>query len=132
MNSFLNGMKNVMLWSYARGSWQYDVLCLIIILTVFLVPSRYFGDRDRPVVSQANSGRVFASKSAGIGAQNLDIEPGKLEAFLKHNNRSDLEQDTQQAIVLYLRAEIDEDATLIAFRKYTDSQGRTGYRVRYK
>lgn len=132
MNSFLNGMKNVILWSYSRGSWQYDVLCLIIILTVFLVPSRYFGDRDRPLVTQANSGRVFASKSAGIGAQNLVIDPGKLEAFLKHNNRSDLEQDTQQAIALYLRTEIDEDATLIAFRKYTDSQGRTGYRVRYK
>jgi hypothetical protein len=47
MKSMLVGIKNVLLWSYARGTWQYDALCLLIVLTVFLVPSSFFGDRDR-------------------------------------------------------------------------------------
>jgi hypothetical protein len=47
MKSVLVGIKNIILWSYARGTWQYDALCLLIVLAVFLVPSRYFGDRDR-------------------------------------------------------------------------------------
>ncbi|MGE0104596.1 MAG: hypothetical protein AB7H86_20615 [Blastocatellales bacterium] len=132
MNAVLNGIKNVLLWSYARGSWQYDVLCLIIILIVFMVPSRYFGDRDRPVVKQANQERIYASKSAGIGAGTLVIDPGQLEAFLGSVDRSDLEKDLQAAIALYLKTEIGENASLIAYRKFTDSRGRTGYRVRYR
>jgi len=132
MNAVLNGIKNVLLWSYARGSWQYDVLCLIIILIVFMVPSRYFGDRDRPVVNQANQGRIYASKPAGIGAGTLIIDPGQLEAFLESVDRNDLEKDLQAAIALYLKTEIGENSSLIAYRKFTDSQGRTGYRVRYR
>lgn len=135
MNAVLNGIKNVLLWSYARGSWQYDMLCLIIILIVFMVPSSYFGDRDRPVVNQANQERIYASKatgSAGIGAGILVIGPGQLESFLVSVDRSDLEKDVQAAIALYLKTEIGENASLIAYRKFTDSRGRTGYRVRYR
>ncbi|MFN9743375.1 MAG: hypothetical protein ACK562_14875, partial [Acidobacteriota bacterium] len=43
------GIRRTINWSYERGSWQYDLLCLVIIAVIFLVPSRYFGDRDRPV-----------------------------------------------------------------------------------
>ncbi|MBK9314094.1 MAG: hypothetical protein IPM55_07605 [Acidobacteria bacterium] len=135
MNSFLTGIRNILLWSYARGSWQYDLLCMLIILAVFLVPSRYFGDRDRPAPGQANSPWVFASKSpgsAGIGAQSVIIESIQLEDFLKSNNRTELMNDPQEAIILYLHARIAADATFVAMQPYTDSQGRTGYRVRYK
>lgn len=47
MRNFLIGIKNVLLWSYDRGSWQYDLLCLLIVAAIFLIPGRYFGDRDR-------------------------------------------------------------------------------------
>jgi len=47
VRNFLIGIKNVLLWSYDRGSWQYDLLCLLIVAAVFLIPGRYFGDRDR-------------------------------------------------------------------------------------
>ncbi len=133
MNSFMSGIKNVMLWSYARGSWQYDVLCLIIILSIFLVPSRYFGDRDRP--AEANSGRVSASNSvgsAGIGAHSLRLDAADLEEFLTSINRGDLMNDPQAAIALYLHSRVSEKATLVAYQTYTDSHGRTGYRVRYR
>ena len=49
MKSIFVVIKNVILWSHERGTWQYDVLCLLIIGTVFLVPSKYFGDRDRAI-----------------------------------------------------------------------------------
>lgn len=35
-------VKNVLLWSYERGSWQYDVLCILILAFIFLTPSDWF------------------------------------------------------------------------------------------
>ncbi|MGO9272974.1 MAG: hypothetical protein ACLQOO_22515 [Terriglobia bacterium] len=32
------------LWTYPRGSWQYDVLCLLILLFIFLPSHSFFQD----------------------------------------------------------------------------------------
>lgn len=39
-------------WTYDRGSWQYDVMCAIILAFIFLTPARVF--KDRPVLTEAN------------------------------------------------------------------------------
>ncbi|MBI4469118.1 MAG: hypothetical protein HY650_07345 [Acidobacteria bacterium] len=39
-------IKSVLLWSYERGTWQYDLLCILILLFIFLTPSSYFIHRD--------------------------------------------------------------------------------------
>jgi len=35
-------LSRVLFWTYPRGSWQYDVLCVLIILFIFLTPARVF------------------------------------------------------------------------------------------
>lgn len=35
-------MRNIINWSYERGTWQYDVLCLLIIAFIFLTPKAWF------------------------------------------------------------------------------------------
>jgi len=35
------------LWTYPRGSWQYDVLCLLILLFVFVPSHSFFQDGPR-------------------------------------------------------------------------------------
>lgn len=35
-------LKSILLWSYERGTWQYDVLCLVILAFIFLTPSSWF------------------------------------------------------------------------------------------
>jgi len=35
------------LWTYPRGSWQYDILCLLILLFVFLPSHSFFQDGPR-------------------------------------------------------------------------------------
>jgi hypothetical protein len=34
--------KKVILWSYGRTTWQYDVLCVLILAFVFLTPKSWF------------------------------------------------------------------------------------------
>lgn len=40
--------------------------------------------------------------------------------------------DPQEAIILYLHTKVGANAKFVAMQPFTDSQGRTGYRVRYK
>jgi len=40
-------IKNAVFWSYERGSWQYDIICVLILAFIFLTPSGWFHDRPR-------------------------------------------------------------------------------------
>jgi membrane protein implicated in regulation of membrane protease activity len=85
MRSFLIGVKNVLLWSYERGSWQYDLLCLLIAAAVFLVPSRFFGDRDR---NQAPTASVETKLAATEGTREEVLAAEKLQSYLESQGKS--------------------------------------------
>ena len=129
MKPILVGVKNVLLWSYGRGTWQYDALCLGIILAVFLVPSRYFGDRDRTKPGQANEIQQDASKA---GENYTVIEFGELTSFLERQGRTDLSQSPKEAIPLYLRDKLKRDVTLVEFKPLMISNGKPAYKVSFK
>src|ERR1700754_694278 len=38
----LNAFKRVIFWSYARTTWQYDILCALILAFIFLTPKGWF------------------------------------------------------------------------------------------
>lgn len=44
-------ISRVVFWRYQRGGWQYDILCIFILLFIFLVPrsvldGSYFSDGE--------------------------------------------------------------------------------------
>jgi len=41
-------MGRVLFWRYARGSWQYDVLCALILVFIFLTPKSVFHSDHHP------------------------------------------------------------------------------------
>ncbi|MBK6749899.1 MAG: hypothetical protein KA956_12025 [Pyrinomonadaceae bacterium] len=40
-------MKNIILWNHERGSWHYDIFCLLIIAFIFLTPKDWFEKPDK-------------------------------------------------------------------------------------
>ena len=51
-------------WSYERGSWQYDVAVILILVFVLLTPRRWF--KDEPQVGlPANSDQVKLMSKSG-------------------------------------------------------------------
>lgn len=46
-------MKKIIFWSYERASWQWDVLCLLIVLFIFLTPKAWF-DRKEKLATQTS------------------------------------------------------------------------------
>ena len=56
MSRFWRALKRIILWSYGRTTWQYDVLCVLILAFIFLTPKTWFveGEPARPVPHQSS------------------------------------------------------------------------------
>jgi hypothetical protein len=44
-SNLLKGFSRVVFWRYPRGSWQYDILCGLILVFIFLTPKAVFDGR---------------------------------------------------------------------------------------
>lgn len=45
---FATAVRRFVLWEYTRGSWQYDVMVILILAFIFLTPRTWFRDHPRP------------------------------------------------------------------------------------
>ena len=45
MKIILTTLKKILFWSYDRGSWQYDLMCVLILAFIFLSPNNIFESR---------------------------------------------------------------------------------------
>jgi hypothetical protein len=46
--------RNILIWTFERGTLQYDIICAVILIFIFLVPRCCFTAR-RPDASSAGS-----------------------------------------------------------------------------
>lgn len=46
-------LSRIFFWSYDRGSWQYDLAVIAIVVFVLLTPARWFHDQPSRVVPSA-------------------------------------------------------------------------------
>jgi hypothetical protein len=42
VGSIFRAIKSIFFWSYGRTTWQYDVLCALILAFIFLTPRSWF------------------------------------------------------------------------------------------
>lgn len=67
MRNLRRTVHNVFVWSYARGTFQYDILCALILAFVFLVPSSCFLVKKSqplsPVIRSAATSAMNAAAS---------------------------------------------------------------------
>ena len=95
-------VKKLFFWGYARNTWQYDVLCVLILAFIFLTPQSWF-DVGSTLKSRTFGGepvglsghqRPFASKVILAVADNSQAQMGRdtVENHLRTiTGRSDLE-----------------------------------------
>lgn len=43
-----HAVRPAVMWSYERGSWQYDIIVAVILAFIFLTPKDLFRDQPRP------------------------------------------------------------------------------------
>jgi len=105
MNHLLRIIKKSFLWSYARNTWQWDVLCVLILVFIFLSPKSWFvsGERHGPLGHQSE-----AFSTVIVAAELVD-------------NDRDKSQLEQRVRTLTGQA----NARIIAVRPRHDSAGKT-------
>jgi hypothetical protein len=120
MKKILAGITSTLNWSYPRGSWQYDLLCLLIIATIFLVPSRFFGDRDRAAPR---------AQPSPVEERRHEIDQAVLQDFLERHQRLDLRSFPPQALGFYLQEQYNQSVTLLRYAEVTGADGRRKFQA---
>ena len=60
----INLLKKIVFWTYPRTSWQWDVLCVLILVFIFLTPKSWFANqRTHPIQTVLVSADVVGSQS---------------------------------------------------------------------
>lgn len=65
----LRTLKKIVFWSYSRTTWQYDVLCVLILAFVFLTPKTWF-ERGKLTCTSTHQNGLEAANELLIRAVN--------------------------------------------------------------
>lgn len=95
MSIILGTLKKILFWSYDRGSWQYDIMCVLILAFIILAPNRVFEGHGsvKPTIVRADE----------IGP----VSPDRL----------------QEAILAHLRQKTGNEMTISRIEQTQDSSG---------
>jgi len=98
--------KKIAFWNYPRTSWQWDVLCVLILVFIFLTPKSWFENTEYRRSHQAQKTVVLAA-----------------DLFTSQSDRGEIER---RAKALAGKSE----AQVVAVREQRDEKGRlTAYEV---
>jgi hypothetical protein len=84
-------LQKVFFWNYARSGWQWDILCVVILIFIFLTPKSWFesGERQAAMTHQSPTPSTLV-----VGAEVVEKaeDKGELEQRLRtFTGRSDLQ-----------------------------------------
>jgi hypothetical protein len=97
-------LKKIFFWNYPRNTWQWDLLCAICLIFIFLTPKSWFASSERPV----NSGHQSPVVTKVI------LNP---EVIANEADKSEIEQRVKE---LTGRERVE----VVAVRKVVDDNGR--------
>ncbi len=98
------------LWNYVRNTWQWDILCVLILVFIFLTPKSWFESSERRA---ARGHQSPVPTTVLLGTEIIDNELDS--SHLEHRVRTLSGRN---------------DAQIVAVRKVLDKDGKTvGYQV---
>lgn len=110
MRNILKFFRNVVLWNYRRTSWQYDVLCLLILAFVFLTPKSWFdGGELRHQGTHQNTRSPAVVLPIADGALSAEADMNEIE------NRARRVLNRPDARVETVRARRDASGRIVAY-----------------
>lgn len=105
MRGLTTTLKKIFFWNYPRNTWQWDLLCVVCLIFIFLTPKSWFASSERP----RNIGHQSPVATKVVLSPELVI------------NESDKSQIAQRVRELTGRKEVE----VVAVRKVVDEEGRT-------
>lgn len=68
------GLERSIFWSYARGTWQYDLIVLAILAVIFLTPKAWFQDRPTLQLTDLRHNQGFVEVSQSKDGRNYLVD----------------------------------------------------------
>lgn len=70
MSKFGSVLRGILVWSYERGTLQYDIICALILAFIFLTPRSCFEARKQvpPAQSAPKASETMAPEPAPANA----------------------------------------------------------------
>jgi hypothetical protein len=67
MSTFRRTVHNIFVWSYERGTLQYDIICALILAFIFFMPPSCFVAKKshKPIQSQQSTASPSAKPAPG-------------------------------------------------------------------
>jgi len=78
MGFLLNTGKKFLFWTYPRTSWQWDVLCVLILVFIFLTPKSWF---ENTAYKRSHAAQTTVVISTDVVANQSD--KGEIERLAK-------------------------------------------------
>jgi hypothetical protein len=105
VRGFFTTLKKIFFWNYARNTWQWDLLCVVILIFIFLTPKDWFlsGERAPNIVHPSPVAKTLILTPEVVGSE---------------EDRSRIEQ---QIKTLTGRTDVE----VLAVRKVLDDSGKT-------
>jgi len=102
-------LKKILFWNYARNTWQWDLLCVVILIFIFLTPKSWFTNGER--------------ESVGAHQKPVSTLMVDTEVIDSVKDRSEIQQRVR---VLSGRPDVE----IVNIRKSFDERGKArGYEV---
>ena len=101
-------LKKIFFWNYARNTWQWDALCVVILIFIFLTPKSWFENGERGRVSAHQSTAV---KKVFVGAELIDNaeDRPKVESVIRtFTGRPEVQ-------VVNVRSVVDKDGKTLGY-----------------
>ena len=96
-------LRKIAFWNYPRTSWQWDVLCVLILVFIFLTPKSWFANTTYdPHVTQTIL--VLAAEVVGPQPDNAEIGRRAKQAAKRPNGQvTDIrpQRDSNDKIIAY-------------------------------
>ena len=111
-------VRQLVLWTHPRGSWQYDILAIVILAFIFLTPGKIFHDQPRTTSLQnidalSESSEVMLFWVEPFVVDDIDIEDRdeKLNSLL-------WQRTGRKLTVINVHPSIDEKGEVRAYLIY--------------
>ena len=98
----LSGLRKLFFWNYARNTWQWDVLCVVILILIFLTPKSWFENSER---RGSQKHQIPTASTVLVGAELVENakDKGQVEQVVRtFTGRNDVQ-------VLNVRKVVDKD-----------------------
>jgi len=101
-------LKKMLFWNYPRNTWQWDVLCVLILIFIFLTPKSWFGTGEPHPTEKHQTPTI---STLLVSAEVVENEGDKAQL----QNRVRAMTGRSDAQVIEVRKRIGQDGRILGY-----------------